>query len=241
MDSSQIIPNIATSLDRADELLKELLAEYDACLKSKIVSDRAIHLTHEICEKLCGILDRTARRYWEAHIALALTQDDRDKADIYFPIAGTVGGMDSTLGRWRWKAVRPQHQDVYDYLLAQQPFSSTTNGWLAIIKDLAVKSKHIDLNPQVRAEDRRVTVTGQGGSVSWGAGVTFGSGVSVMGAPIDPRTQCIVPTQGVTERIETWVGFIIQDWNVNAAGLCKEACEGIRRIAKEMFERFSLS
>jgi hypothetical protein len=236
-----IAKNLATSLDRADEILKDLLAEYDACLHSKSVSGRALQLTHDICVLLCRVLDRTARKYWETHVSSSLPQKDRDSADIYFPVATNVAGVDSTLGRWRWKAVRAQHQDVCDYIIAQQPFSNGANSWLAIVKALS-NAAHVDLVPQTKVEERRITVTGAGGgSVSWGHGVTFGAGVSIMGAPVDPKTQRIVPTQGVTERIETWVSFNIQDHNVNAAGLCKEACEGTQRIVKEMSDKFCLS
>ena len=149
--------------------------------------------------------------------------------------------MDSILGRWRWKAVRAQNQAIYDYLLAQQPFHNAGNSWLAVVDDLAIAGKHIDLVPQTKTEERRITVSGAGGSVSWGPGVTFGSGVSVAGAPIDPRTQRIIPTPGVTERVELWVSFIINGHNTNAAGLCKEACAGTRRITTEMSDKFGLS
>ena len=90
-------------------------------------------------------------------------------------------------------------------------------------------------------EQRRITVSRPGGgAVSWGPGVTFGGSVSVMGAPIDPRTQRIVPTPGVT-KIETWVSFNIQGYGVNAAAFCAEACKNVRRIATEMSEQFGLS
>jgi hypothetical protein len=111
-----------------------------------------------------------------------------------------------------------------------------------VVDDLAVAGKHIDLVPQTKVEERRVTVSREGGgSVSWGQGVTFGPVVRVQGAPVDPRTQRIVPTPGVTEKVESWVSFIIKDHNVNAAGLCKEACAGARRIATEMSDKFGLS
>lgn len=53
--------NIKASLDRADELLKELLAEYNKSLHNKDVSARATQLTHEVCERLRSVLDRLAR------------------------------------------------------------------------------------------------------------------------------------------------------------------------------------
>lgn len=232
--------NIAFSLVRADELLAQLLAEYSASLDAKEVSERAIHLTHEICERLRSVLDRTARRYWEKHIAPSLSIEDGNRAAVYFPISDDQNGFDSTLGRWRWKAVRANHQSVYDFLLNLQPFVKPTNRWLSVLNSLAVQGKHIDLVPQVRNEGRRITVTRGGSSVSWGPGVVFGPGVSIAGVPIDPSTQRIVPTAGVTEELEVWISFMIEEYNVNAAGFCQGACRDIRNIVTQMCEEFSL-
>jgi len=234
--------NLKISLDRADELLKELMTEYEKCLKAKEVSGRATQLTHEVCERLRSVLDRAAYLYWDQKVSPELTEEDRQRATIYFPIADKQNGFDSTLGRWRWQKIRNKHEPIYDFLLALQPFTSSSNRWLAVLADLANQGKHIDLVPQKRIEDRRITVERQGGgAVSWNSGVQFGRGVSVMGAPIDPTTQRIVPTPGVTEKIETWVSFLIQEHNVNAAGFCKEACDKVRRIIVEMSERCALS
>jgi hypothetical protein len=235
-------PNIIASLDRADELRKELITEYERSLHNKEVSARATQLTHEVLERLRSVLDRLARLYWDKKIAHELSEDDRNAAAIYFPIATDQNSLDSILGRWRWKTVREKHQAIYDFLLALHPFVNRSNDWLRILNDLTVQGKHIDLVAQKRTEQRQITVTGAaGGVVSWGPGVTFGSGVSVMGAPIDPRTQRIVPTPGVTEKIETWVNFEIQDYGVNAAEFCTDACREVRRVATEMSQKFSLS
>jgi hypothetical protein len=239
-------PNLAVSLDRADELLEELLAEYDRSLQSKAVSPRAVQLTHEVCERLRSVLDRVARRYWDLHIAPHLSEDDRKAANVYFPIAPDQNGLDSILGRWRWKADRQQHQGVYDFLLKSQPFSGMANAWLSMLSDLAVKGKHIDLVPQKRTETRRITVSRPGMSVSWDPdAVRFGSGpgvsIHIAGARIDPVSQRIEPTPGVEERIETWVSFNIEGHNVNAAGFCKEACQKTRQIVTEMTKQFGLS
>ena len=43
--------------------------------------------------------------------------------------------------------------------------------------------------------------------MSWGPGVSFGAGVSVMGVPIDPRTQMPVPNNVVQTEVVTWVDF----------------------------------
>ncbi len=229
--------NLAISLERADELLAELLGEYEQSLDRRTVSDRAVHLTHEICSLLRGVLDRIARRYWEKHVAAGLSEKDRKAAAVYFPIADNQNAFDSILGRWRTD-VRSKHPELYAYLMDQQPFSNER--WLSILADIAVQGKHIDLIPQTKIKERRVTVTGPTGSVSWGPGVTFGPGVSVQGAPIDPATQRIAPTPGVTEKVEVWVSFVISGHNVNAAHFCEEALKQVRRIVTEMSERFGL-
>lgn len=238
--------NLASSIERADELLKELESEYNRSLKQKQVSSRAVNLTHEICEKLRGILDKLARRYWKLHISPQLTAEDQERATIYFPICLNQDCVDTTLGRWRWKSVRAQHQPVYDYLLKLQPFQCPAHKWLAVLADLAIQGKHIDLVPQKRSEEHRITVNSPGGSVSWiPEAVTFPGGagvqVSIFGVPIDPRTQRVVPNSVVSERIEVWVSFLISGHDVNALGFCQEACRETRRIAEEMSTIFKLS
>jgi len=136
--------NLVTSIARADELLRDLLAEYNACLGKKAVSDRATQLTHDVCEKLRSVLDRTARRYWDLHVAPNVSKVDRKVATVYFPIVPNQANMDASLGRWRWKSVRQQHQPVYDYLLSQQPFNNANNRWLTVVNDLAIAGKHIE-------------------------------------------------------------------------------------------------
>lgn len=234
--------NLKVSLDRADELFVELSAEYDRSLDAKKVSPRAEQLTHEVCERLRSVLDRLARRYWDTHIAPQLPPEDVDAATVYFPIVNDRNALDSILGRWRWKSVRQQHQEIYDYLLAQQPFSNEGNKWLTILNDLAVQGKHIDLVPQVRVEEQRITVSKQGGgAVSWNPGnVRFGGGVSIMGAPIDPRTQRIAQTPGIIERLEKWVSFLVSGHGINALGFCGDTCRNTRQIVEDMSQRFGL-
>jgi hypothetical protein len=239
-------------------------------LHKKKVSAKAKQLTHEICGQLRSVLDRIARRYWNIHVAPQLSAEDQKIADVYFPIAPHLEGVDSTLGRWRWKFVRAKHQAVYDYLVAQQAFSDPKNKWIAIVGDLAIQGKHIDLVPQKRTEQRVTKVEKAGvGSVSWGQGqsggfigfgpggsigfgpggvigfgpqgVSFRGNVSAMGVPIDPQTQRVVPSSDVTERIETWVSFTIDGHGVNAAVFCKQACHETRRIVQEMTDQFGLS
>jgi hypothetical protein len=87
---------------------------------------------------------------------------------------------------------------------AAQPYNDP---WLGQFNRLNNHNKHQDLVEQTRTETRNVTVSRGGGSVSWGSGVTFGSGVSVIGVPIDPRTQLPVPNSVVRTQVTVWVDF----------------------------------
>lgn len=80
--------------------------------------------------------------------------------------------------------------------------------WTTHFNLLRNKTTHLSLVPQIKKETRRVTVSRGGGSVSWGEGVTFGTGVSVMGVPIDPITQMPVANNMTETRVEIWVDFL---------------------------------
>lgn len=91
--------NIEMSLERAAELVSDMEREYNRSLQSRAVSDRAVHFTHEVCERLRSVLDRLARIYWEKHISPQLGEDDRVKATVYFPITSDKNSFDSVMGR----------------------------------------------------------------------------------------------------------------------------------------------
>ena len=120
-------------------------------------------------------------------------------SDTYFPICEHANDFSS-----RYSKVDLATRSILE---KYQPYNK--NEWLKWFNVLNNKNKHVTLVPQIRKEtiETRVSAPG-GGGVSWGPGVTFGAGVSIMGVPIDPRTQLPVPNNVVkTERI-TWVDFI---------------------------------
>ncbi len=95
---------------------------------------------------------------------------------------------------------------MHDLLEGIQPYN---DDWLGKFNKLNNNYKHQDLEEQTKTEYRRVEVTSPqgGGSVSWGAGVSFGNGVFVMGSPIDPSTQLPVAGSNVNTKITIWVDF----------------------------------
>ena len=214
-------------LDRANELLKDLENEYSGCLKARNVTERAKNLSNEVLEKLRHLLDHTMRRAWRQYIEPNLSDPDRQRARVYFPIASDSHSFRSILGRGSMADLDKVHKSLYDFLLKKQLFLSKENRWLDLLAKIAGEGKHVRLTPQKRKENQRIKVSKPGGgSVSWDpSSVKFGAGVSIMGAPVDPRTQRIFPTSGVNEQVEVWVFFIFEDYGVNALVFCKEAYE----------------
>lgn len=229
-------------LDRADELLTELEVEYQKCLHTANVTTRALNITHEVLIKLRSALDHAMRKAWEAYVAPNLSPADRERAHVYFPITSDPHSFRATLGRGRMADLGKACNKLYDFLLERQPFSTDDNRWLDLLRQMAVEGKHIRLTPQKRIETPRITVSGgAAGSVSWDpSSVKFGRGVRIMGVPVDPNTQRIVPDPDVQERREIWVSFTMDGYGVDALAFCKEACRNTRTLIEEMAEGFHL-
>lgn len=91
------------------------------------MTERAKNLTHEVLEKLRHSLDAEMRRAWERVAAPQLTQGQRQRARVYFPIADDPQSFQSTLGRAEMGDLTARHRPLYDLLLAHQPFTSADN------------------------------------------------------------------------------------------------------------------
>jgi hypothetical protein len=154
-------------------------------------------------------------------------------SDRYFPICAHPNDFAARFGQ-----VDPTVSAVLE---RWQPYNG--NDWLKWFNVLNNKNKHVTLVPQTRREMARTTVSHPGGgSLSWGPGVTFGEGISVMGVPIDPRTQLPVPNNIVrTERI-VWVDFLFDQSvapeelpaGLSALPFLKELLDKIAVILKEV-------
>ena len=220
---------------RAERLLVELQGVYERDLEAKQVSDEALNITHEIVEKCSNTLDQAMTHVFNKHIAPVLAE--KPKRGGYFPAAKDEPAYRSALGQWNASKLDELVPELDGKLRSLQPFTSESNAIYARIKELAAR-KHTGLVPQVRSEQRRVNVERPGsGSVSWGPGVTFGGGVSVMGVPIDPNTQMPAHNNGVNVTVETWVSFHIEGGGENAIPFCKSALDAVRRAVQTMVEQ----
>ena len=148
---------------------------------------------------------------------------------FYFPILPDKKVFDARIDQW-FPGLRQAAPAVVAGLEAVQPFQPGRE-WLGQVNRVNTENKHGDLVEQTRVESQQTRVTGQGGGqVSWVPGVTFGKGVSVMGVPIDPRTQLPVPHPLIKVERITWVDFQFADIGVSALGLLKKARAGIGEI-----------
>jgi len=235
---------LTSMFTRAEKLLGELEEEYNSCLHAKNVTDKAKHLTHEVLEKLKNALNHTMAKVWEKIIAPDLSDKGKKERDISFPTSNSLQSFRSTLGRAKMTGSDKTHKNLYDFLLSKQPFSSSDNQWLGLLSKISGEGKHIRLIPQKRFETRRIKVTKHGmGEVSWDPNrVTFGQKIKakILDAEVDPKTQRIKPTAGVTEKIEIWVSFDLEGYRVSALGFCKEVCQKTRNLVKEMVDTFEL-
>jgi hypothetical protein len=227
---------LESMLDRADELVGDLEDEYQKCLKSRHITRRAQNITHEVLEKLRNAIDHAMWRAWDKHVSPNLSEKDRNRARVYFPIVNYPQHLRPTLGRGAMKDLDKVHKELYDFVLKKQPFSSNANKWLDLLAKISAPGKHATLAPQKRIETRRKKVSRpDGSSVSWDPSmVKFGEGVSILNAPVNPTTQQIVPTPEVIEREEIWVTFVLDDYGLNALGLCKEISQKTRALIEEM-------
>lgn len=217
---------------RAENELKAITEEYESSLSAQNVSDDLRIDIKDLCGKLRSVLDYLAHDVRDNHCPTAKPKDR-----FYFPISPDRNQFEGQTEKW-FPGLRTNNPDLYDYLESVQPYNSGFK-WLSLLNRLNNENKHQDLVEQTRIQSERVTVSGPGsGSVSWNpSGVTFGSGVSIGGVPVDPRTQMPVPHPSQKIERVTWVDFRFAGIDVSAIGLLRESVAGANSIAEGVYKR----
>jgi len=230
--------DIQAQIDRAKELFEELKESYNQDLRSQEVSYKSKNLTQEILFKMRSVLDQSLYKFFEKEITPNLANDEKKKARIYFPITSNRSSLKSTLGRGKMSDLEQSHPGVFEFIESIQPYVKTFD-WMKKFTEFA-NEKHIRLTPQKKFVRERKTVSRpEVGKVSWTPqDVKFKSGVKIMGAPVDARTQDIVPTPGVESRREIWVSFILGDSGVNSLWLCETVINKVEKIIYAFFHLF---
>jgi len=191
--------SIEALIRKSKENLENLKNAYQESLQAKIINESLKIDIKNIFENLRSCLD-----YLGYEVSENYCNHIKQPKKLYFPIRDSREDFISAISK-DYPGLETNSKPVLDLLETLQPYNDP---WLGEFNQLNNANKHQDLVEQTRTESRRVTVSGSGGgSVSWGQGVRFGGGVSVMGVPIDPRTQLPVPNRRVKTDIAIWVDF----------------------------------
>jgi hypothetical protein len=217
--------SIEALLKRANSDFVSLKTSYEASLHEKHVREDLKVLIKIIFESLRSCLDYLAQDIFEAHCS-ASRKPDR----LYFPIRSTTGEFSQALAK-DYPGLQAASPRVSAVLEAIQPFNDP---WLGLFNKLNNHNKHQDLVEQTRLEVKQVKVSTGGGSVSWGPGVKFGSGVSVMGVPIDPKTQLPVPNSVVKTEVITWVDFKFKEIDKSVLAFVESSIQSITKIFNDL-------
>lgn len=216
--------SIEALLKKSDALFSELKGAHEASLHEKRIREELKVDIKNIFENLRSCLDYLAHDVFE--ICCGSTKPQR----LYFPIRPSLAEFSQVIAR-DYPALPTANKLVYDILERAQPYNDP---WLGHFNKLNNENKHHDLVEQTRTESRQVTVSHGGGSVSWGPGVTFSGGVSVMGVPIDPRTQLPIPNNQVKTEIVTWVDFRFKENGLSALPFIEESIKKVENIFRQL-------
>lgn len=217
--------SIEALLRKARNEFVDLKRAYDSSLHEKHVREDMKVDIKNIFENLRSCLDYLAHDIFETLCPSAKPSDR-----LYFPIRPTAVEFNQAANK-DYPNIQSTNKVVYDILEAIQPYRDP---WLGQFNRLNNDNKHQDLVEQTRTESRQVTVSRSGGSVSWGPGVTFGGGVSVMGVPIDPRTQMPVPNNVAKTEVVTWVDFRFKDNGVSVLPFIENSLKNVEKVFRDL-------
>lgn len=217
--------SIEALLRKSQTVFADLKRAYDASLHEQHVREDLKVDIKNIFENLRSCLDYLAHDIFEAHCPSAKSPDR-----LYFPIRATITEFNQAVNRY-YPGLQTTSSVVYGILESVQPYRDP---WLDQFNQLNNDNKHQDLVEQTRTELRKVTVSRGGGSVSWGPGVTFGGGVSVMGIPIDPRTQMPVPNNVAQTQVTIWVDFRFKDNGMSVLPFIEISLQKVEKIYRDL-------
>ena len=220
--------DVETLLHRCDEDVARVEQSYKASLQSQHVrSDLQVDIKN-LCGNLRSVLDYLAHDIRETHCPTA------PKARFYFPILDSRAAFEGQVRNW-YPGLDTAAPDLFAYLERVQPYHPAYS-WVGAFNRINNENKHGNLVAQTRVQTEQVRVATQGGGqVNWSPqNVRFGSGVSIGGIPVDPRTQMPLPDPSLRVERIIWVDFRFEGENVSALGLLREAVTGVRAISKEI-------
>ena len=217
--------SIEVLLKKSNMDFADLKRAYEKSLHDKQIRDDLKVDIKNIFENLRSCLDYLAQDIYETFCALSKKPDR-----LYFPIRPSLAEFNGVISS-DYPMLQTISKPVYDILETMQPYHDP---WLRYFNKLNNENKHQDLIEQTRMESRQVTVSSTGSSVSWGPGVTFGSGVSILGVPIDPTNQLPVPNNQVKTDIVIWVDFRFREINLSVLPFIDQSLKKVEYTFRDL-------
>lgn len=225
--------HMETLLAVAGEQLQEIKSEYKTSLHEHTVSATLSVKIKNYCENLRSVLDYLAHEIRENKCPQAKSKDR-----FYFPILPDQRQYEQRTSQW-FPNLQATAADVWAALEAFQPYHANQE-WIGHFNKVNNENKHGSLVAQTRKETvTRINTESKvgGGSVSWDPrAVTFGSGVSISGVPVDPATQMPVKNPGLKVTKTVWVDFQFSGIGVSAIGLLEDAHAGVTIIHSSLLK-----
>ena len=219
--------SIDALIRRSREALPKIEAEYNADLAAKNISEDLKIDIKNVFENLRSCLD------YAAHDLNEKTMTGSKKAQrLYFPIRQSSPEFDTAISE-SFKGMEQSLPACHAAIEQAQPYNDP---WLGSFNKLNNNNKHQDLVEQSRTEVTKTTVSRPGGgSISWTSGVRFSGNISVMGVPIDPKTQLPIPNREVETRIERWVDFKFAATGQSVLPFLKESVDRVETLVETIY------
>jgi hypothetical protein len=180
-------------------------------------------------EKLRSALDYAAFEVYERSLAAAAGSGPNVRRMVHFPIEQM---KKQTIDQHPiWKHTNASAPKIGAFLQEIETGLAGPFSWLIPFQTYCNEGKHVSFVEQRKHEEpRRKVVSPGGGVVDWSVGgVRFGAGVRIMGAPVDPTTQNIVPNPQVRSFDYTVVGLLLPGGE-EIQSFARTCLEGVRSI-----------
>ncbi len=180
---------ISGIFDRADELTRDLVQEYELCVQAAKVSERAKNIFHEVLVKLRSVLDFAMHRLYDKHTALQGKQKIKGERQAGFPICDNEVDFHMKLKKLGLSCLQVGKPSLYKKLRQPQPFTTGKRD-MRLLRDWSNLGKHVKLAMQNCKHQAARKITAPNGTfaiLSEGAGV-----FDKDGKPVNPEPDCKV-------------------------------------------------
>ncbi|MBD3362149.1 hypothetical protein GF362_00335 [Candidatus Dojkabacteria bacterium] len=207
---------------------------YNKSLKGKDIDpDLQIEIKN-LLENLRSCLDYVARDIASDVLSLS------DESKVYFPIVSPDKDKSSFEGAISRNLPRLEVKNIaiFNLLESYQPYKEGYD-WLGKFADITSKLKHMELIPQKKTEQTRISSENNTSSskVSWDPNsVKFGNGVYINQAYVNPTTQLPVRHPNNVVRKEIWVSFLFDGHDVSVLPFLKQCLNGVEKITETLYK-----